>query len=395
MKLSGLLSRHEPPLPGVVGIAKVEGRPGDLLRRVRRGDVVVLDQTDMDHRTAEALVAAGVVGVVNAARSISGRFPNLGPDVLLSAGIVLIDEVGTEVLYKVKDGTHLRLHEGGVFADEQEIARGHHQDAGTIADQLIEAKAGMTAQLEAFSADTIEFLRHERLLMLDGVGVPQMTVPMRDRHVVVVAPGSSHRADLERLHRYVKDYHPVLVGVGAAADTMCEVGCPPHIIVGDPDGMYRETLECGAEVVVPTEVDGYAPGLDRAVGLGIPAVTFPASCNAEDLALLLADVHGARMVVTVGFGATLLEFLDGGRTGSMPSTFLTRLRLGAKLVDGRAVAALRRDSGKAVGSVVLPVLALVLVVFVTAWTSGLGTAYTPPLLRAMGSLAAYFKGIFA
>jgi hypothetical protein len=167
------------------------------------------------------------------------------------------------------------------------------QTADSIADLLIEARSGLAAQLEAFSANTIEVLRHERSLIIDGVGVPDVDVPLRGRQVLVVAAGY---------------------------DT--------------------ETLKCGAEVVVPAYHDGYAPGLERIQDLGIGAVTFPAMSNPEDLALLLAEAQDAALVVTVGFQATLHEFLDRGRSGSAPSTFLTRLKLGSRVVDGRVVAAL-------------------------------------------------------
>ena len=81
MKLPGLLTRTSRELPGVTGVARVDRRTGDLLR-VGPGDIVVFDQLDLDRRTAEALVAAEVAGVVNASASMSGRFPNLGPEVL-------------------------------------------------------------------------------------------------------------------------------------------------------------------------------------------------------------------------------------------------------------------------------------------------------------------------
>jgi uncharacterized membrane-anchored protein len=45
--------------------------------------------------------------------------------------------------------------------------------------------------------------------------------------------------------------------------------------------------------------------------------------------------------VAVGTHATLVEFLDKGRSG-MASTFLTRLRVGSKLVDAKGVSRLYR-----------------------------------------------------
>lgn len=392
MKLSGLLARRQGNLPGVVGIARIERRPDDVLRRVRTGDIAVIDHADLDRRTAEALVSAGVIGVVNAAPSISGRFPNLGPDVLLSAGIVLVDSVGAEFARQIKDGTRIRLHEGGVFVGEREVGRGTAQDADSVADLLIEAKAGMSAQLEAFSANTIEFLRRERTLILDGIGVPELSASLEGRQVLVLAPGYGHIDDLKRLRKYIREYRPVLIGVESGADVLREAGHKPDIIVGDPDIISTETLKCGAELVIPAHLDGHAPGLERIQDLGIGAVTFPASGNPEDLALLLADAHKASLVVTVGFHATLGEFLDSGRSGSNPSTFLTRLRMGSKIIDGRAVATLQR-SRTPTSAVALLIVSVLLVAVVALLVSGLGTAFMHVVADAGDQVAAYFKGL--
>ncbi|GAA2344871.1 putative cytokinetic ring protein SteA [Saccharopolyspora halophila] len=392
MKISGLLTRQQEDLPGLAGVARVERRSGDLPRRVRTGDIAVIDHADLDRRSAEALLSAGVTGVVNAAPSISGRYPNLGPEVLIAAGITLIDGVGPEVLHQVKDGGKIRLHEGGIFVGDKEIARGVEQDADSIADQLIEAKAGMSTQLEAFSANTIEFLRTERTLILDGVGVPELSGSLEGRQVLVVAPGYEHTDDLRNLKRYIREYRPVLVGVEGGAESLRKAGYQPDVIVGDPETMGTDTLKCGAELVIPAHLDGHAPGLERIQDLGVGAVTFPASGNPEDLALLLADAHKADLVVTVGFQATLSEFLDRGRSGSIPSTFLTRLRLGSKVIDGRAVATLQR-SRTPMSAVVLLVLAVLLVVGVALVISGLGSALLDMIVEASGGAGTYFKGL--
>lgn len=393
MKLPGLLARNSSELPGVIGVARVDRRAGDLLRRVGPGDIVVFNQIDLDRRTADALVAADVVGVVNAAQSISGRFPNLGPEILVSSGIPLIDNVGTAVLRDIKEGTRLRLHEGTVYCGERELAKGREQTPESVADQMIEAKAGMSAQLEAFSANTIEFLRRERTMILDGVGVPDLYVPLKGREVLVVVPSHDHAEELRRLRRYVKEHRPVLIGVEAGADTLRAAGYKPQVIVGDPDGIGTETLLCGAEVVVPADTDGHAPGLERVQDLGIGAVTFPASGNAEDLALLLADTHGASLVITVGSQATLAEFLDRGRTGSNPSTFLTRLKLGSRLVDGKAVATLHRARVPTT-AVLLLILAVAVAVAVALAVSGAGPTYLHWLTNTWHQVATWVRGQF-
>jgi uncharacterized membrane-anchored protein len=394
MKLNGVLTRSNNTRPGVTGVARVDRRTGELLRRIGRGDVVVLDQVDLDRATADALVEAEVTAVVNASPSISGRFPNLGPEILVGAGITLIDGVGTAPLRRIKEGSRLRLHEGTVYVGDREVASGTQQTVETIADLMIEAKAGMSAQLEAFSANTIEFLRRERTLILDGVGVPELRTPIRDRQVVVIAPGRGHTEDLVHLKRYIAEHRPVLIGVDGGADTLCAKGYKPHVIVGDPDQLATDTLKSGAEVVVPAYVDGHAPGLERVQDLGIGAVTFPASGNAEDLALLLADAHGAGLVVTVGFQATLHEFLDRGRSGSNPSTFLTRLKLGSRIVDGKAVATLHR-SRVSIAAVVLLVLAALIAVFVALAVSGVGGAYLDWASSTWQSFASWIGGLFS
>ena len=338
MKLSGLLQRTRPELPGVAGTARVDRRTDALVRRVKAGEVAVLDQVDLDRTTADALVAAGVVGVVNASPSISGRFPNLGPEILIDAGIALVDDVGAQALHKIKDGSRIRLHEGVVYAGEFELARGFAQDVESVADALVEAKAGLTHQLEAFAANTTEFMRQERALLLDGVGIPAVDVELAGRQVVVVAAGFDHAAELARLKAFIREYRPVLVGVGAGADTLRAAGHAPALIVGDPSEISNEALTCGADIVVPAFNDGHAPGLHRVQDLGASAVTFPSMANPEDLALLLVAHHGAAMIVTVGLSATMAEFLDRGRSGSNASTFLTRLQIGGAVVDSRVIA---------------------------------------------------------
>ena len=394
MKLTGLLPRQNHSRPGVTGVARVDRRTGDLLRRIDVGDIVVLDQVDLDRATADALVAAEVAGVVNASPSISGRFPNLGPEIVVDAGIVLIDGAGVEVLRAVKEGSKLRLHEGALYLGEKEVGRGTEQTAASIADLMIEAKAGMSAQLEAFSANTIEFLRRERTLILDGIGVPELKADLRRRQVLIVAPGHGHAEDLAALKRYIAEHRPVLVGVDGGADTLHSRGYKPDVIVGDPDRLSTDTLRSGAEVVVPAHTDGHAPGLERVQDLGVGAVTFPASGNAEDLALLLADTHGATLVVTIGFQATLSEFLDRGRSGSNPSTFLTRLNLGSKIVDGKAVATLHR-SRVSIGAVLLLVLAALVAVAVALAVSGVGGAYADWAVDTWHSFVSWIEGLFS
>jgi len=339
-RMTALLSRTNGSRPGVVGTARVDRDIDRLLRRVCPGDIVVLDVLDLDRITADALVDAEIAAVVNASPSVSGRYPNLGPEVLVANGVTLIDETGPEVFKKIKDGAKVRLFNGGVYSGDRRLIRGTERTDQEIAELMQEAKSGLVAHLEAFAGNTIEFIRSESPLLIDGIGIPDVDVDLRRRHVVVVADEDHAADDLKRLKPFIKEYQPVLIGVGAGAEVLRKAGYRPQLIVGDPTELSTEVLKCGAQVVLPADADGHAPGLERIQDLGVGAMTFPAAGSPADLALLLADHHGAALLVTAGHSANIETFFDRSRQHSNPSTFLTRLRVGEKVVDAKAVATL-------------------------------------------------------
>jgi uncharacterized membrane-anchored protein len=362
-------SRATAESPGTTGVVRVDRRTKNLTRRLRPGDIAVIDHVDLDRVAAEALVSCQVGGVVNVAPSVSGRYPNLGPDILLAAGVPLIDDVGPDAFGQLREGDLVRLLGDTVFAaDGRVVAKGAEQTADTLATAMAEAREGLSTQLEAFASNTMEFLRRERDLLLDGVGVPDITTSLEGRHVLVVVRGYTYREDLVTLRHYVREYKPILVGVDGGADALVERGLKPDIIVGDMDSVSDAALTCGAEIVVHAYRDGSAPGLNRVQELGIAPVVFPAAGTSEDVALLLADDKGASLIVAVGTHATLVEFLDKGRSG-MASTFLTRLRIGGKLVDAKGVSRLYRSR--------IPVTTLILLVLATALTFTVALYVTP------------------
>lgn len=368
MRMAALLSRNSNARPGVVGTARVDRDIDHLLRRLEPGDIVVLDVLDLDRVTADALVEANIAGVVNASSSISGRYPNLGPEVLVNNGIALIDDAGPEVFKKVKDGAKVRMHNGGIYSGDRRLVLGTERTEDEIVAKMHEAKSGLVSHLEAFAGNTIEFIRSESPLLIDGIGIPDIDVDLRRRHVVVVAEEPSAADDLKSLKPFIKEYQPVLIGVGSGADLLRKAGYRPALVVGDPEKMSAEVLKCGAQVVLPADADGHAPGLERIQDLGVGAMTFPAAGSAADLALLLADHHGAALIVTAGHTASIEEFFDRSRQQSNPSTFLTRLKVGEKLVDAKAVATLYRSRVSG-GAIAMLVLAMLIAVIVALWVS--------------------------
>ena len=388
-----LRRRTDTALPGVIGVARVDRRAEALLPRLRRGDIAVLDEVDLDRATADALVAAEVAGVVNASPCISGRYPTLGPEILVNAGVPVLDAAGTDVFREVKDGTRVRLHEQLLYPAESEdpLAEGRPQTMETVAAQLMEAKEGLSTQLEAFAAATMEYMKQERTLLLDGVGVPPVRTAMAGRHVLVVARGYDYRDDLVALRHYIKEFHPVLIGVDGGAEALVEAGYRPDLIVGDLHSVSDETLRRGAEVVVRADQDGRAPVLERVQDIGVDVIAFPTSGTSEDVALLLADAHGAELVVTVGTHATLLEFLDRGRSGTA-STFLVRLKLGGKLVDAKAASRLHRSRISA-GALLLLVFVTLVAVGVIFALAADGRAWTAMIAGWSDQVYAWVKGL--
>ncbi|MEV0247004.1 putative cytokinetic ring protein SteA [Nocardia sp. NPDC050712] len=378
MKMLALLSRNTEALPGSTGVVRVDRNTRRLLRRVGPGDIVVLDELDLDRLTADRLVAAGVLAVINTAPSISGRYPNLGPETLVANGILLLDTACPDVFTRLKDGMKARLADGVLYADKltkkepEVLLEGVQLTDSVIVERMVEARTGLADHLEAFAGNAIEFIRTESPLLIDGVGIPQLQLSMKDRHVLVVADGPEHAADLRALRPFIKEYAPVLIGVGAGADTLVKQGYQPDLIVGDPEEISTSTLKSGAEVILPADTDGHAKGLERIQDLGIGATTFPSSGAPADLALLLAGHHDAALIVTAGAPASLDDFFDAGRRDSCPATFLTRLKLGSKLMDAKAVATLYRSrmSGVAVSVVVLAALIAIIVVLLASNSAG-------------------------
>ncbi|MBS5948358.1 putative cytokinetic ring protein SteA [Winkia neuii] len=320
------------------GPAQVDKRTKNLTRRLEEGAIAVINHADIDRVAAEALVNARPVAVLNAAKSTTGRYPNMGPGIILEAGITLIDDLGTDVM-QVREGTVLTLKDNEVYSGGKLVAAGVKQTAETNKNAMEEARSGLSVQIEAFAANTMEYLRRERELLLDGVGVPEVRTKLDGRQVLIVVRGYNYKEDLRSLKPYIREYKPVLVGVDGGADAIREEGYKPDMIIGDMDSVSDEALRCGAEIVVHAYKDGRAPGTERLDRQGIDYITFPATGTSEDVAMLLADDKGAELIVALGTHATLVEFLDKGRAG-MASTFLTRLRVGSKLVDAKGVSKL-------------------------------------------------------
>jgi len=350
----------------VHGPARVGRRTKDLTKRLRPGDIAIIDHLDLDRVAAEALVLAEPGAVVNAAASVSGRYPNVGPLLLAAAGIPLVDGVGSHVMDAVMEGVQVVIEGDHVIAGEWE-GHGTRQTMASLEESIATAKASMGEELERFAENTLEYLRRERHLVIDEPDIPMVPVDMKDRHVLVVVRGPDYRDDLIALRRtgYLNEARPVLVAVDGAADALLEMGKQPDVIIGDMDSVSERALRCGAVLVVHAFVGGHAPGADRLDALGLPHIVFEAAGTSEDIALLLAYERGASLIIAVGTHNSMTEFLDKGRPG-MASTFLVRMKVGNILVDAKGVSRLYQTRVRKLDMVLLVASALFALLVVTA-----------------------------
>jgi uncharacterized membrane-anchored protein len=313
---------------------------------------------DLDRVAAEGLILAKAGAVVNAARSSSGRYPNLGPLLLAAAGIPVVDDVGMKVLTAVREGQLLEVDGTEVRRDGVVVATGVRHTLESLEAQLETARQSIGDELERFAENTLEYLRRERHLLTDSPVLPDLDVDLAGRHVlIVVRGGTDARADLVALTAYIKEMRPVMIGVDGGADVLLEAGHRPDIVIGDFDSASTDALQVGAQLIVHAYPGGTAPGAVRLEELGLAHTTFEAAGTSEDVAMLLAYEKRAELIVAVGTHASMIEFFDKGRAG-MASTFLVRLKVGPILVDAKGVSRLYQSRVRSSDMILLVVAAL-------------------------------------
>lgn len=347
------------------GPAKLDKRTKNLVKRLKPGDIAIIDHEDIDSTTARMLVHTSAQAVVNAARSSTGRYPNLGPSVIMEAGIPILDNVGQGLFEKIKEGDAVELVDGVVNCDGRAVVSGEVLTRERVEELLEQSKANLGTELEKFAENTLSYVTREKSLLLDPTNLPDIRAEVAGRHTLIVVRGEGFHEDLAAIRTYIRDVKPVLIGVDGGADALIEMGLKPDVIVGDMDSVSDETLKCGAEIIVHAYANGQAPGLSRVQELGLDAHVCSVPGTSEDLALLLAYEKGAELIVAVGTHSHLVDFLDKGRKG-MSSTFLVRLKVGHRLVDAKGVSKLYTAAPRAKLIAVLVLAALVLLFTVIA-----------------------------
>ncbi|HEY8082702.1 MAG TPA: putative cytokinetic ring protein SteA [Solirubrobacterales bacterium] len=351
----------------IQGTVKLGRRTKDLVKRLGPGDVAVIDHVNIDRIAAEELIATGVPAVLNAAASSDGRYPNAGPLLLVRAGVALVDVSEGDPFELLRDGDSARLTGGVVSIGGREVLRGHALGVDELERRFDEQRERVDEALAEFAENTIAHVRQETDLLTGGIEFPPTRTSFRDRHVLIVIRGERHLHDLKALRAYIRDVHPVIVAVDGGANGVLAAGLKPDLILGDMDSASDEALRCGGELIVHAYPDGRAPGRERLLRMGLEHTLVPSAGTSEDVAMLMAYEKGADLIVSVGAHFNLIEFLERNR-GGMSSTFLTRLRIGEKLVDAKGVSRLY-NPGSGLGPIALVLVAFTILLAIVVIVS--------------------------
>lgn len=323
----------------ISGKARVDRRTKHLLHRIAPGEIAVISHTDLDAPCAAALVDRKVAAVINAQKSLSGRFPHPGPGLLLRAGIPLVDQAGDAVMEQVHDGQALELADGAVYSNGRLVGTGMPLTQAELERQLAEARRNVAGEMARFVENTMSYVSQEQTLLFDPFPLPDLHTRIKGRHCLIVVRGPGAAGDLRAIRSYVAGLDPVIIGVDGGADLLVQQGYRPDIILGDMDSVSDAALRSGAELVVHAYPSGEAPGRERLKRLGLQGTVLPSRGTSEDVAMLLAYEKQAELIAAVGTHFSLSEFLEKSR-GGMSSTFLVRLRVGSILVDAKGISRL-------------------------------------------------------
>lgn len=318
------------------GTVRIDKKTKDLAKRINPGEIAIIKHKDIDEVAAESLVSAKVKLIINLDTSISGKYPNLGPRVLLDRNIPILDEVEEDLFNSINEEDEIDVIENKIYKNKKLVGSGCWLTKDILEYKINEAKNNILSELDKFIENTLEYAKKEKNIILNGICIPEMKTPIKGKQVIVVVRGQNYKEDLNTLQSYIKEQKPILIGVDGGADALIEFGYKPHIIVGDMDSVSDEALQYCDEIVVHAYPDGRAPGMKKVNQLGLEAITIPAPGTSEDIAMLIAYEKEADLIVALGTHSNMIDFLEKGRKG-MGSTFLVRLKIGEKLIDAKGV----------------------------------------------------------
>lgn len=374
-------------MPVVRGDVRLGKRTKDLVKRLKTGEIAVIDHADLDRIAAEDLGSSGVVAVINVAPFSTDRYPNIGPLVLARAGVIMVEATTGDLFGQLRDGDEIELVGGTVRRKGEELARGTRPTLVELEARLAAQRSQIDVAIAEFATNTIQHVREESELLSGEIDLPKTRTKFADHHVLIVVRGPGYREDLAALNSYMRDVRPLIIAVDGGADAVLDAGFKPDVILGDMDSATDKALECGAELIVHAYSDGSAPGQERLIEAGHEHLVIPAPGTSQDVAMLLAHEKGAKLIVSVGAHFNLVEFLDKNRAG-MSSTFLTRLRVGETLIDAKGVSRLYQPGLGRLGIAGFLLAFLVLAIIVIAASPGLDNVFDLLWLKIKDAIGA-------
>lgn len=335
---SGLSGSRSTSVEGRVWIAR------DLHQKIPtidEGDFLLIEDNDLTQADAELLIESGVQLVINAALSVTGRVRSRGPQTLIDAGIVLLDDCGSDV-WALKDGDSITVKGTDILREGKRVAQGHRYDSlKDLPSDIPDVDQALSDQLQAFEASTSTFLEYEGAGVLRGEGYPELATQVSGRQVLLVCDSPRASRQLRDLGQWIRDTQPLVVAVEGGALRAKRAHLKPAIIVGDMTEVPDKIIRSGAEIVVPRAHEG-DQGRDRLNRMGIDYHQIDLSASAQDVAISLLSFMDPAAIVVAGDARELEDYLELPRSVVTPA-FLIRLRAGDLLIPAHAVSATYRS----------------------------------------------------
>ncbi|MFW6021940.1 MAG: putative cytokinetic ring protein SteA [Halanaerobiaceae bacterium] len=316
----------------------IDKKTKNLVKRIKAQQIAVIDHKDLDQVACKSLVEKQVKAVFNISESISGKYPNKGPSVLMNAEIPLVDFYGGNLFSALNDGDIVQYDGSNLYKNGYIIARGKQITIEDIRKKTNKANKNLEIELSKFIDNTLKYAHKEKNIIID-MTAPDIGIDFNGSHVLIVVRGVDYRDDLVAIKSYIQEMNPIIIAVDGGADACLENGYRPDIIIGDMDSVSDYALTKAKKILVHAYPDGRAPGISRVEKLGLDYILFPAPGTSEDIAMILAYDKGADLITAVGTHSNMIDFLEKGRPG-MSSTLLVRLKLGNKLIDAKGVSKL-------------------------------------------------------
>ncbi len=319
--------------------------PRALARKLRRGEIAVIDRADLDAASAELLADREPRCVINVSPSLTGRFEARGPSTLAARSIPLID-APDRALIAVPDGTEATIDftvdpdaDGSlalVTMGEDSIVCRVVDDA-VIARRVAEARTGNTSRVPRLVASALDLVQRDGAALADGDVVPHLDLDLSGKDVLVVAAGPGYTHQLASLRTVARGLRPMVIVTGDAANVVAK---RHHIdiIIGPLEAVSDDVLTGAARVVIHGESNTAAT--TRLGALGVRYVSSDSRLESADLAVALAASGGATLIATVGIDTTVPDLVDSSHGAS---ALLARVAAGPAWIDGRTLARFYRS----------------------------------------------------